>query len=280
MSIIDSFLQNIFFKRVRGAPNKRWVSRASSQGEFSKFTVERNKKKISCCSIVPKRNQPEDCTDPIVVLSHPISRKAKYFFSETERSSVYLSKGLRVFAFDYNGFGESDSIDLYYWQDVVTVLNAIKIRFPGRRIILHGASFGAFHIIRALDYLPANSTVILENVNKSLLSYWRRWPLTAFLVRLLMLMRFRPIMEMDVRSVAQNFDRPDLHIRFIACEKDDFTTLEEMRELYCALATVNKSFTVFDGAAHLAAPSKDPLLYQSALFVQSAIFLEDHDCAQ
>ena len=250
------------------APSERWVRRAATQGRFSTFTVLRNKKKISCYSIVPAGSSSADSQNPIVLLSHPISRKAKYFFSETERSLAYLRKGLTVFAFDYNGFGESESIDLYYWRDVVAVLDALKGQFPGRRIILHGASFGAFHIIRALEHLPFGSTVILENVNKSLISYWRRWPLTAFLVRLLMLTRVRSIREMDVRSIVKNFARPDLHIHFIACEKDDFTTLDEMRDLYHDLATVNKSFTVFDGAGHLAAPSKDPLLYQSALFVE------------
>lgn len=269
MSFFSASIQNIFFKRVKGPPNKRWVMRASSQGYFEAFTVSRNKKNISCYSIIPCQKRASGSEDPLVVFSHPISRKGKYFFSETGRSQVYLNQGLQVFAFDYNGFGESDSIDLYYWRDVAAVLEVIKTRFPGRRIILHGASFGAFHIIRALNYLPSNSTVILENVNKSLMSYWRRWPLTAFMVRLMMLMKVRPILEMDVRGIVKNFDRPDLHVHFIACEKDDFTTLEEMRDLYCALATANKSFTVFDGAGHLAAPTKDPRLYQSALFVEA-----------
>lgn len=269
MSFIDSLVQKVFFKGIRGSPNERWVRRAASQGEFSKSFVLRNNKKIAYYSIVPRLGQPMDNNDPIVLFSHPISRKAKYFFSETDRSLAYLKKGLTVFAFDYNGFGESDSIDLYYWRDVVAVVNFLKSQFPERRILLHGASFGAFHIIRALDCLPQQSSAILENVNKSLISYWRRWPLTAFLVRLLMLMRIRSIMDMDVRSIARKFARPDLHIHFIACEKDDFTTLAEMQDLYHDLATDNKSFTVFDGVGHLAAPSKDPVLYQSALFVET-----------
>lgn len=274
MSFIDSLVQKIFFKGVRGAPNERWVRRAASQGELSKFIVFRKKKRIACYSLVPKSASPADTKDPIVLFSHPISRKAKYFFTDTDRSLVYLERGLTVFAFDYNGFGESDSIDLYYWRDVVAVLNFLKGQFPGRRILLHGASFGAFHIVRALDHLPQQSSVVLENVNKSLISYWRRWPMTAFMVRLLMLMRVRPILDMNVRSVLRNFARPDLHLHFIACEKDDFTTLPEMQDLYQELATHNKSFTVFDGVGHLAAPSKDPDLYQSALFV------EVHDYAQ
>lgn len=268
MSVFDSLIQKVFFRGVRGEPNSRWMRKAASQGKFSKFFVLRNGKRIVCYSIAPDLAVPPSAIDPIVLFSHPISRKAKYFFSDTDRSSAYLKKGLTVFSFDYNGFGESDVIDLYYWRDVETVLAYVKNQYPGRRVLLHGASFGAFHIIRALNNLPENSRVILENVNKSLLSYWQRWPVTSFLVRLLMWMRVRPILEMNVQESVRNFARPDLHIHFIACEKDDFTTLAEMRDLYHDLATENKSFTVFEGAGHLAAPTRNPTLYQSALFLE------------
>lgn len=142
----------------------------------------------------------------------------------------------------------------------------MKQHYPHKKIVLHGASFGAFHIIRALEFLPQGSEVVLENVNKSLLSYWRKWPGTHRLVKLLEFLRLRAVRDMDVQSVVRGFDRPDLHIQFIACEEDLLTTPHEMRELYEELATDNKSFTVFEGAGHLAALSKDPALYQAALF--------------
>jgi hypothetical protein len=251
---------------MKAEPNGRWVKRAESQGSYSRFHVLRQGKKIACYSLSPKQNSAADEDSPIVIFSHPISRKAKFFFSDTERSLAYLKKGWTVFAFDYNGFGESEVIDLYYWRDVMAVLNYLKAQFPKRKMVLHGASFGAFHIIRAMEHLPLNSSVILENVNKSLLSYWQRWPLTSILVRILLLARVRPVLDMNVRRVVKSFARPDLHIQFIACEDDDLTTLTEMRELYDELATTNKTFTVFTGAGHLAAPAKDPHLYETALF--------------
>jgi predicted alpha/beta-fold hydrolase len=266
LSYLTSLIQKAFFKNMKTEPNSRWVKRAESQGGYAKFHVHRQGKKIACYSLSPKQNFSADENSPIVIFSHPISRKAKFFFSDTERSLAYLNKGWTVFAFDYNGFGESEVIDLYYWQDVVAVLNYLKAQFPNRKMVLHGASFGAFHIIRAMEHLPQNSSVILENVNKSLLSYWQRWPLTSFLVKILLLARVRPVLDMNVRSVVKSFARPDLHIQFIACEDDDLTTLAEMRELYEDLATTNKTFTVFAGAGHLAAPAKDPHLYETALF--------------
>ncbi|MCR6651534.1 MAG: hypothetical protein NVV73_08600 [Cellvibrionaceae bacterium] len=265
MAFLTSLIQKAFFKGVRSEPNSRWLRRAASQGDYSKFYIFREKKKIACYSLGPKDNLANE-DEPIVLFSHPISKKAKFFFTDTERSLPYLNKGWVVFAFDYNGFGESDVIDLYYWKDVVAVLDYLKVQFPNRKIVLHGASFGAFHIIRAMEHLPPNSSVVLENVNKSLLSYWQRWPLTAILVRILLLIRARPVLDMNVRQVIKSFARPDMHVQFIACEDDALTTQVEMRELYEDLATTNKTFTVFAGAGHLAAPAKDPGLYQIALF--------------
>lgn len=269
LNILTVLIQKIFFKNIKVSPNSRWQKRAQSLGQYREFTVRRRGKKIACYTIHPDVNDVGDSAaqeDAIVVFSHPISRKSKFFFSDSERAQTYLSRGFPVLAFDYNGFGESDSIDLFYWRDVVAVIEYVKQQYPGKKIILHGTSFGAFHIIRALENLPRDSEVVLENVNKSLLSYWQKWPGAGRLVRVLEFLRLQAIQEMDVQTVVQQFQRPDLHIQFIACEEDQLTTPLEMRELFEQLATENKTFTIFKGAGHLAAPSKDPGLYQSALF--------------
>lgn len=249
-------------------PNPRWRQRAKSLGSYRELSVARRGKKLACYLIEPDAQYPAHAgnADAMVIFSHPISRKSKFFFSDSERAQAYLQRGFSVLAFDYNGFGQSDSIDLFYWRDVVAVIEHVRRHHPTRKIVLHGTSFGAFHIIRALEYLPAGAEVVLENVNKSLLSYWQRWPVTGSLVKLLEFLRFRAIREMDVQAVVREFRRPDLHIQFIACEKDAFTTLEEMRELFAQLATDNKTFTVFKNADHLTAPSRDPALYQTVLF--------------
>jgi hypothetical protein len=269
VNILTLILQKIFFDKARGDPNPRWQQRARRLGTYEELSVWRCRKKLACYVIHPKRvieAQTSDSNPALVIFSHPISRKSKFFFSDSERAQTYLQRGFSVLAFDYNGFGESDSIDLFYWRDVVAVIDYVKQHYPDQKLVLHGASFGAFHIIRALAHLPQGSEVVLENVNKSLLSYWQKWPGTGRLVKLLEVLRLGAIRDMDVQKVVREFQRSDLHIRFIACEQDLFTTLEEMRELYEQLATDNKSFTIFQGAGHLTAPSKDPELYQTALF--------------
>jgi uncharacterized protein len=261
-------IQKIFFKGLQVAPNRLWVKRAEKLGAFEQFDVLRDGARVRCILISPTLSYDENRanTDAVVILSHPLTRKAKYFFTESGRAKTYLDRGCHVIAFDYNGFGESDRIDLFYWRDVAAIIEYAQQKFPDKKIILHGASFGAFHIVRALEHLPADSRVILENVNKSLFSYWRKWPVTRMAVTAMQLLRVRSIREMDVQQSIRKLDRADLDIRFIACESDEMTTLIEMRELYSLLASTQKKFFVFDGAAHLSAPTKNPQLYASALF--------------
>ena len=54
-------------------------------------------------------------------------------------------------------------------------------------------------------------------------------------------------------------------IEFLACEKDTFTTVDEMRELFSVVPVEKKTFTVFNGASHLMANAKDKKLYQRVL---------------
>lgn len=261
-------LQKLFFKGMKVRPNPAWRRRASSLGRTSQLSIVRQGKNISCVFIEPSlAASPDICqSDSVVILSHPITRKGKYFFTDTGRAKAYLDRGVSILAFDYNGFGESDHIDLFYWQDVVSVIEHAKAAFPNKKIILHGTSFGAFHIIRALNTLPSAADVILENVNKSLISYWQKWLLAGSLVKLLQFLNLRAIKDMEVQTVLRQFERTDLHVQFIACETDQITTLEEMRELYEILSSNNKTFTIFKGAGHLAAPNNNPELYQLTLF--------------
>lgn len=263
--MLSILMQKLFFKNMRGLPNPAWVRRAKSLGQFKTFEVFRAGKVLALYIIQPQVARSVE-PSPVVIFSHPITRKGKYFYTESGRAQRYLQQGYAVVAFDYNGFGESESHDLYYWQDVVAIINKVESIFPGSPVVLHGASFGAFHIIKALDYLPANTRVVLENVNRSLYSYWQRWFLLAMLVRLLQVCQIKAVKDMDVANCARSFSRSDIFLQFIACELDQFTTVDEMRLLYKLFVTENKTFTVFSGAGHLAAPKHNSDLYQSTLF--------------
>lgn len=267
MSVLSTLVQKVFFRGIKTIPNAKWRDRAHALGDLRYFSLQRAGKSIACFEISPKQAEPVVAAGcDIVIFSHPISKKAKFFVSDSQRAALYLERGVRVISFDYNGFGESDSIDLNYWRDAKLVIEHVKAQFPGCKICLHGLSFGAFHIIRAIEYLPLGSKVILENVNKSLYSYWQKWPITRWAVKLLEVLPVQAIADMNVKDVCARLDRKDLRVDFIACQQDKMTTPEEMQELFGTLIVPNKRFTLFDGADHLNALSVNFSLYESVLF--------------
>lgn len=285
--MLAAFFQKIFFKDIKVKPRSRWVGKAEKAGRVTAVSLSRagkNRSKartddadrgaLQALVIEPNdelastSQDPEHCqcmAGTLVVLAHPIHKKAKYFFTETGRAQFYLNCGATVILFDFNGFGESSRTDLYYWRDVLAVLTYVNESFPNKKVRLHGVSFGAFHVIRACSALPLGSTLVLENVNRSLISYWKRWPLTYILVSALEALRVPSVKDMNVQSFMKSLDRPDLSIKFLACEKDTFTTVEEMRELFSVVPVEKKTFTVFNGASHLMANVKDKTLYQRVL---------------
>lgn len=267
MRAIEVLIHKLFFRNSQVRPKSAWISRAKNLGHLEHGQISRNGGTLKYIIIQPIEQETQTIkeTDNFVILSHPLSRKGKYFFTDSGRAKTYLDNGYSLLAFDYNGFGESDRIDLYYWRDAATFIEFVKNRFPEKLISLHGTSFGAFHIIRALKHLPKTASVVLENVNKSLFDYWKKWPVTALIVRFLEFFKVKAIQDMDVQEVFRHLNRDDLHIQFIACEDDEITTPEEMTELYSLLNSSNKSFTVIEGAKHLSAHTTNPTLYQSIL---------------
>ena len=82
-----------------------------------------------------------------------------------------------------------------------------------------------------------------------------------FAVRVMLLLRIKPIVQMNLAETLIRFNREDIKVQFIACELDKLTTLEEMHELYGWFKTKNKSFDVFQRAGHLDAIRSDVNLY-------------------
>ncbi len=265
--MVTALLQGWFFKGLQSSPRSIWIKRCASQGILETFKIARDGKQLSVCVLSPSDDQLTCQCDSssVVVLAHPLSKKAKYFFTETERAKAYLTCGATVVFFDFNGFGESEAIDLFYWKDARAVVEWVEQRFVNKRVVLHGASFGAFHIIRAAEYLPQNATLILENVNRSLMSYWKRWPSARALVAVLEILRLPFVRDMKVDKVFKEFSRGDIRIEFLACENDTYTTAEEMQVLYRSVNSPNKYFTLFHNASHLNAIRQDRKLYSSVI---------------
>jgi pimeloyl-ACP methyl ester carboxylesterase len=125
---------------------------------------------------------------------------AKGFWLRQGHAELLRSSGFHVLAFDFNGFGESDSIDFDYPGDVLAAGEYLKRRIAPLPIGVLGCSFGAGYALCAMaeEGHPFRAA-ILEAAFPSLPFYWRRYPLPHLLLRASQLVyprferRLRPI---------------------------------------------------------------------------------------
>ncbi|NJK88073.1 MAG: alpha/beta fold hydrolase [Myxococcales bacterium] len=97
---------------------------------------------------------------------------------------LFNDAGYHAVIFDYNGFGESASVDFEYPRDLVAVAKAVQREFSNLPIAAVGASFGAMRAIEAggLPGCPFD-VVVAEAVAPSLIDFWKNYPVPAATLR-------------------------------------------------------------------------------------------------
>ncbi len=258
-SLMTHTLQTLFFPKIRIRPKDSWKQDLAAFGSVTSFKVQRGKKGHLSCLKVSRGN-----SDKVVVFAHPISRRGKYFYAKGERISVYLDQGYDVVLFDFNGFGESDRVDLLYWRDAQAVIEHCKAAFKPMHMVLHGLSFGSYHIIRAIPSLPKDSGVVLENTSRSLYDYWKKWFVTGNIARVFESLPFQFVKDMRVIEVFEGMGRPDIKFYCVACEEDHFTPEDEMADLIAHIRSP-KTYEVYKGAKHFEAPVVNRAQYTSGI---------------
>lgn len=258
---ITSLVFKLFFPGLKVHPKPIWVQKLKKFGETQSFFIKRGNENISCIKVINPKHFGR--SRKIVIFAHPISKKAKYWFTEGNRIKAYIDLGYDIVLFDFNGFGESDRIDFFYWKDAESVIHYMSMQPNISQIVLHGISFGSFQIIRATSSLPLNSVVVLENTSRSLFDYWKRWFVTRNAIRVIEFMRLQSIKDMDAISYFKNLERDDLKFIFIVCDNDRFTPADEGEDL-ASYVKSDKEFVIFKGD-HFDAPKTDPDKYVKLL---------------
>jgi len=135
-----------------------------------------------------------------VVLAHPMTVAAKGFWLKHGHAELLRRHGFDVLAFDFNGFGESESGNFDYPADVLAAGEYLRRRRPSTAIAAVGASFGAGYVLCALaNASHPFSCAVLEAAFPSLPYFWRRYPLPSAMLRLSQL--FYPRLERDLRPM-------------------------------------------------------------------------------
>lgn len=111
-----------------------------------------------------------------VALAHPMGAAAKGFWLKQGHAAFLRDSGFHVLAFDFNGFGESESSTFDFPSDVVAAGDYLRTRLPGVPLSVLGSSFGAGYALCAMarEGHPFRAAV-LEGAFPSLPYYWRNY---------------------------------------------------------------------------------------------------------
>lgn len=197
-----------------------------------------------------------------VALAHPLSIAAKGFWLKEGHADLLRNAGFDVLAFDFNGFGESESTDFAYPSDVIAAGVYLRWRRPALPIAVVACSFGAGWALCALanEEHPFRAAV-LEGVFPTLPFYWRRYPLPYGLLRASQVVYPRLERALrPIRAAAEVTSNPD--VLLIYGEADTLTPVSIGIELHAALSTraVVALWTV-PGAEHNGARRAAPEAY-------------------
>lgn len=187
----------------------------------------------------------------VLVLAHPMGLSAKGFWLKHGHADAFAAAGFHVIAFDFNGFGESESTDFDYPGDLLAVGRYASERFPELPVSAVGASFGA---MRALEVLAEPDVpfagIVAEAVAPTLPDFWKAYPVPYVLLQASRVLY--PSWERKLRPAAAvaRLARP-LPILLIHSRTDPFTPPEHGDAIAAAAAPhAAIERLVVDGAEH------------------------------
>ena len=208
-----------------------------------------------------------------IVLAHPMGAAAKGFWLKRGHAELLRNSRFHVLAFDFNGFGESESSDFDYPADVIAAGEYLRRRVPALPLAVVGASFGAGYALCAMAR-PGHPfrAAVLESTFPSLPYYWRPYPLPYVLLRASQIIY--PRFERELRPIlAATQLKASPQVLLIHGEADSITPVQVGTELRAAMsggASV-ELWTVAGAEHNLAFPAQpDTYAQRVTSFLQRA----------
>lgn len=121
----------------------------------------------------------------VVVCAHPMGLACKGFWLKNGHAAKLLEAGFHVLAFDFNGFGQSESTNFDWPADIVAVGRYARDRFPGLPVHAVTASFGAMNAINALPRADFPfERIVAEGCAPNLPMFWKAYPFAHAVLKL------------------------------------------------------------------------------------------------
>ena len=218
-----------------------------------------------------------------LVLAHPMGKAAKGFWLRQGHAYLFRRARFNVFAFDANGFGESEPESFDYPGDILAAGLWAQARTPELPIGLVGASFGAgwglCSMARAGNPYRA---AVLEAAFPTLPDFWRHYPFAHAALRASQFVW--PPFERNLRperEAPRVIGRPS--VLLIYGDKDQYTPPSHGERLMRALGDAARTeMRVIPGVDHTYAYRDKPEVYTELVvpFLTSALESNPHNAPE
>lgn len=199
-----------------------------------------------------------DNNDNVTILFHGFASSKS---SQLEEARYLHSKGLTVLLVDFRGCGNSSgnktTIGYYEANDVKSVYEWVKRRFPDSSIILFGQSMGAAAILRATakyDIHPDGIIIesIFDNLRKTIENRFDAIGFPTFPSANLMIIWAKILYKINVNehNPVDYATHIDCSILVMHGKQDSRAKVDEGLSVYEQIASRNKKWVVFDGLGH------------------------------
>lgn len=151
MSDWQSRLTRLFFRNVDGTGDGEWSWPPNTQREnWNRIEFESDD-----ATLVGVFGEATGAEDPsgAVVLAHPNRVAAKGYFLRSKLPGTLRDAGYDVFAFDFNGYGESEEGSIDYYPDIINAVDTIDELSDSSITAVLGVSLGGAYLIPALAEL-------------------------------------------------------------------------------------------------------------------------------
>ncbi len=280
LGIISAFLVFVILTALK-------MSDSLSKPEYKnyRFTIDRSKnEEHSWGDLDTCEKEPFDVTlkDGYVLHGdiYPLDPKKVVIISHGHGDNKYTGVrflqtfrhlGYTTVIYDLRGHGENDpyvcTMGVKESKDLMEVIEAVKQRFPGAKIGLHGLSMGCATTVMALKYKPAVDFVvadcgygILKNVCEGVLKK-NRLPLWMFIfVNLANKLRFKYDASF-VNPIVSLVDN-EIPILFIHGTDDDLIDCKQSEWMYDLNKGSRKELHLIPDTPHAQAWNHDPAEYE------------------
>jgi alpha/beta superfamily hydrolase len=196
-----------------------------------------------------------------IVLGHPMGKEAKGFFIRRGYADFLVRNGFNVFVFDFNGFGESETGDFDYPQDILAVGQKVKELIPDLPIGYLGVSMGASWGICALSQPDhVYSAAVFDSAFTTVDEFWKKYLPAYITLKVLGTLMPRKKDRLHVLTKVGQI-KGLTSARFICCRQDDVTPLEMTLRLK-ERCNIETDLFVVNGSRHTMAYQSNPSAYE------------------